>query len=190
MIEPLQREAVEIGEIAGDVELADLARAVAQILEAAEEAVEQHHAVAEQVAGADQGRIGGHLPDLADRGADRRLLVCGDFVARAQLAKMGFDHAGAALPGTNELAPCNAPPARRFAPRPPVLRQIALTWIKLPGEPRASYFVSPPTDRPPIERDAVRREPEPSDGLAPLAFGGLFVRLRAAKTVFGLCFLG
>ena len=94
MIEPLQREAVQVREIARHVQLADLAGAVAEILEAAGQTIEQQQADVKPLPGPDQGLVGPDLLDFAEQAADRLLLRCAHCVAGAELEEVDIDHAG------------------------------------------------------------------------------------------------
>jgi hypothetical protein len=88
MIEALQREAVEIREVAGDVQLGNLALAITQVLVAAREPVEQQRAVRQLDTRIDDDRVGRMLAMFTDRAADGVFLFGRKRVASAQLREM------------------------------------------------------------------------------------------------------
>jgi hypothetical protein len=87
VLEALEQEAVQVDEVAGDVELHDLALAVGQIPVAADEAVEEQGAFAERDAGLDDDLAGRNFPDLAQRFAQDLGFLLAEDVARPQLAQ-------------------------------------------------------------------------------------------------------
>jgi hypothetical protein len=99
MIEALQREAVKVGKIAGDVELHHLPLAAREILASGKPAIDQQQAVAELLAGSDDNLIGGHKPHLRDRITDHALFFGADLNTPSQLLQQNRDHY-AALSGT------------------------------------------------------------------------------------------
>jgi hypothetical protein len=92
VVEPLQREAVQVGEVARDMKLGDLALALAQILVAAHDALEQQDAVRQHCAREDHIIVRGHGADLRDGIADGLLFFRTHGVARPELEEMPFYH--------------------------------------------------------------------------------------------------
>ena len=93
MVEPLEQEAVEIGEIAGDMQLLDLALAGRQILVAADDALDEQRAFMDRRAVTDEDLARPHLAHFAHRIAEDLLLLGADRIARAQLAREQCDAA-------------------------------------------------------------------------------------------------
>jgi hypothetical protein len=119
VIEPLQREAVQIGEIAGDVELGDLALPVLQILVAGQQALDQQGAHAQVLAGADERAVGRQLDHLGDRIPDRLLLRGRQVVAGPELHDVRVDQAiHPSSRATNGVGPATFRRSRRVSPAP------------------------------------------------------------------------
>jgi hypothetical protein len=92
MVEVLQRKAMEIREVAGDVQFGNLALAARKILRPRQPPVEQQRRLVKLFAVADKGSVLRDLDDLRDEAADRLLFLRADIVARPKLPQMNIDH--------------------------------------------------------------------------------------------------
>ena len=92
MVEPLQREAMEIDKIAAKLEFADLLMSARHGRRPGHPAVEQQEAFVKIVAVAHDRRVGRSLPNFQYRTTDRSFLFRADVVANAQLLEMRLDH--------------------------------------------------------------------------------------------------
>ena len=92
MIEPLECEAVHVGEVARELKFADLASAVTKVLCSIHPAVHKEQRMAEFLSATDHDAVRGEFAYLADHVADCLLFFRADLVPRAQLLEMRFDH--------------------------------------------------------------------------------------------------
>ena len=92
VIEAFEREAVQVGEIAGDVELGHLPLAARQILAARQPALEQHQARTQIFARPDEDLVGAEIARLRNGIADRPLLLRADVRTLTQLLEVNGDH--------------------------------------------------------------------------------------------------
>jgi hypothetical protein len=112
MLEPLEQEAVQVGEVAGDVDLLDLALPVAEVLESRDQPFDDQHALAEGRAGADHRPARLELLGPGYRVAKHLLLALGDIVARAKLEQQPVD--GIAVTGHRDSFGRSPPPGARL----------------------------------------------------------------------------
>jgi hypothetical protein len=92
VVEPFQREPVQVGEVAGDVKLGELALPAGQVLRPRKPARQQKQRVLELLALPDDGLVGLDVNDFGHEPADRLFLLGADPVACPQLLEMCFDH--------------------------------------------------------------------------------------------------
>jgi hypothetical protein len=83
VIEMFQRKAVQIGEIAWDMDMGNLTLATAEILIPRKEAIDQHHRIAQFLAAPDDGPFGRIFDDIAHCAAYCRFFFRADFIAQA-----------------------------------------------------------------------------------------------------------
>ena len=97
MVEALQRECVEVGVVAADVQLGYLALAVRKVLHARHPAIEQDHALLELFSRVHHDLVGRLDDDFAHRPADRLFLFRAEPVPPAHLLQMRFNRHFAAV---------------------------------------------------------------------------------------------
>ncbi len=81
MVQPLEKEAVEVDEVSGDVQLHDLALALRQVDIAGDDAVDQQRGVGERASAASYGPASGKNLHVSDGAAKHGFLVPVDDVA-------------------------------------------------------------------------------------------------------------
>ena len=92
MIEPLERETVQIDEIAGNMQLGDLALGIGKVAHPCSPAVDQQSAEVEVLAARAEYLVGPHPPGVGDGAANGIFLLGADVVTLAELGEMGLDH--------------------------------------------------------------------------------------------------
>ena len=94
MIEPLQRESVQVREIARDMKLGNLAPAGATVLGSRQPSMKQQKAMFERLALMDDLLVGRASASLLHEVAERLLFTCADWRSYTQPFQMGLNHRG------------------------------------------------------------------------------------------------
>ena len=92
MVQPLERVAVEVREIAGHVQLRILPLSARQVLGTRHPAAEQHQAFVKSISGANDDLVGRQLDRPRHETADELLFLRADVIAPTQLLKVEIDH--------------------------------------------------------------------------------------------------
>jgi len=92
VVQPLEREAVKVDEVAAELQLTDLLLPVRHVPVAGHPSIEQQQALVQHLATPDDGYVRADPSDLSNRGAYRRLVLASNAVADTKFLEMGFNH--------------------------------------------------------------------------------------------------
>ena len=92
MVEPLERKAVQIDEIARDMKLGNLALAIGKVAHPRRPAVDQQNADVQILSARADDLVRPDPPVVGDRAANGIFLLGADVVTLAELGEMGLDH--------------------------------------------------------------------------------------------------
>jgi len=104
VVEPLQREAVEVREVARDLQLGELPLSAGEVLRARHPALEQQRRLVQLDAMADEGAVGGDFHDLRHEAANRFFFLGTDVVTDAKFSEMNLDHRRMSLSAAGRTA--------------------------------------------------------------------------------------